>query len=140
MPLTKEEIVAKILKRWPRPPNEAKRLAAEAARAKLTVASENELSLETQQERLAVQARRLFDAQENAIEQNRRLINERRQAALWPPPLDRYQTILDGWAEMRRDAGMYERKLRRELDPTNSGIWGVEPCHIGKVRSSLQPS
>ena len=131
MALTKEgeEIVAKILKRWPRPPNEVAKRAAEAARAKLTVASENELSLETQQERLAVQARRLFDAQ---IAQNRRLINERRLAALLPPPstpTERHQAIVDGWAEMRRDAAMYERKLRRQLDPCGLGIYGVERFH-----------
>ena len=133
MPLTKEEIVAKILKRWPRPPNEAKRLAAEAARAKLTVASENELSLETQQERLAVQARRLFEEQKRAVEDhNRALIYQRRQATLCPPPLssaDRYEAVVGGWAEMQRDAGMYERKLRRQLDPCGLGIYGVERFH-----------
>ncbi len=131
MALTKEQI-EEIARRFPPPPSLVAKRAAEAARAKLTVASENELSLETQQERLAVQARRLFDAQKSAIEQNRRLINERRQAALWPQPLPPGQALINGWAEMRRDAGMYERKLRQELDPTNSGIWGVEPCHIGK--------
>jgi hypothetical protein len=112
-------------------------------KAELKVCSENELSIETQRGRLRDQAERLFE------EEKRRLAAEvaaaitgRQQPGvvvtrkLHQGPMSgelqqRYQGAVDNWVRFQRQAAAYERQFRKELDPLNLGIYGVEPFHAG---------
>ena len=117
---------------------ERKRLAQQT-KPGLVVCSEAELSLETQRGRLRDAAERLFEEEkrqlESAAERNRRWIEERKSKVLNPPPLTKqeaYQQSVDNWVRFQRQAAAYERRFRKELDPLNLGIYGVEPFHGGE--------
>jgi hypothetical protein len=88
-----------------------------------------ELPLPAKEDRLAKQAKELFEEQRESIaDHNRRVLAEMRREnearLMADPSMSSYQRAVDGWIEMQRAARMYERRLRRELDPCRLGIWG----------------
>jgi hypothetical protein len=94
----------------------------------LVVASENELSLDTQRVRFERTCERLMVAE-------RRCLKEWREEAAHRDALRRereqlaWQQRIDAWVETQRQIEAHERMMERYLDPTGSGIYGAEPFH-----------
>jgi hypothetical protein len=105
-------------------------------RPKLTVLSETSLSLETQAQRLAQSQQRLMGeekrcVEEEAVEQNRRVLAEQRASAFaeLQSPRVRQEMMIDRWVESRREIEAHERWLRKHLDPDSLGLYEVEAFH-----------
>jgi hypothetical protein len=125
--LTDDDFEA-ILKANPMPPWKERPKPPE-----LTVASEQELSLERMRERHARSQRRLMqEEKDRAVAHNKRVFAELRAERNRPlTPQERYEQFLNYWIELQRQAAAHERWLRRELDPENLGLYEVEPFHRG---------
>jgi hypothetical protein len=154
--MNQSDKVAELLKLYPKPPGiklrerlqalgkpvpktEVEALALLKALESKPVKLVTELPLEAKQERLQRQAKELFKEQQaelSAAEHNRRVFAQMRaenEARLMgDPSMSPYQRMVDGWVRMQREAAMYERRLRREIDPCGLGIYGAEPCHRGQ--------
>jgi hypothetical protein len=100
---------------------------------KLKLASEAELSLETQRERVAKAQRRLMDEEKasfnRAAEHNRRVLAELRAENNRLRPADIAQATIDFWKEYLMKVEAHERWFRRQLDPDRCGIYEVGQFH-----------
>jgi hypothetical protein len=94
----------------------------------LTLASDNELSIATMRDRFERACERLMVAERRCIKEwrsearERDMLRQEREQFAW-------QQRIDAWVETQRQIEAHERMMERYLDPTNSGIYGVEPCH-----------
>jgi hypothetical protein len=94
----------------------------------LTVASETALSLDTLRDRFERASERLMVAEKRMVKE---WINEAksREAGRREREQLAWQQRIDAWVEDQRRIEAHERMMERYLDPTNSGIYGAEPCH-----------
>jgi hypothetical protein len=98
---------------------------------KLLVASETELSLDTLRDRYERACERLMVAEKRCIKEwlsearHRDVVRREREQLAW-------QQRIDALVEDQRRIEAHERMMERYLDPTNSGIYGVEPFHRGR--------
>jgi hypothetical protein len=124
--MTKEEFLAWL-------PTALER-AMPKPKPKPKLASETELPLVVQRKRFAQAQRRLMEEEKAqlAAEHNRRVFGEMRAESHRLSPADIAQASVDFWVDQRRKAEAHERWFRRQLDPTNSGIYEVAPCHRDK--------
>jgi hypothetical protein len=122
--ISKQEIEA-ILKANPFPGfKEQYRRKAEPPKVVTLASSNPEVPLERQRERISEAQQRLREDEERKL----REWEEKKRKEKW---LLERQMAIDFWMEQRIASEEAERRFRRELDPTNSGICGAAPFHRG---------
>jgi hypothetical protein len=95
---------------------------------KLAVENIIEPNIAAQRERFERVCERLMIAEKRAVKEwlsearHRDALRRERDQLAW-------QQRVDAWVLTQRQIEAHQRWMDRNLDPTNSGIYGVEPCH-----------
>lgn len=124
---SREEIKAMILDGlyedcMPKPPPKA----AEPAPKIVSLASSNpSVPLERQRERLSEAQKRLIEDEDRRLEEWKAQKKHER----W---LAERQAAIDWWMEQKLANEEAERRLDKELDPFDIGLYSTRPCHRGE--------